>query len=486
MSQGETIHKKVTAGLLWTFGERITAQLVTTIVSIILARLLDPEHYGIISLVVVFVSVCNVFVTSGFGSAVVRDKDADELEFNTAFWLSLALSIIVYGLLFLAAPYVADFYKMDQLESVIRVMGVRLPLAAVNSIQQAYVRRKMIFKKFFFATLFGTVLSGGVGIALAYSGYGVWALVGQYLTNTTVDTIVLWFTCGWKPKTQFSGKSARGIFSFGWKVLLTDLIATLENDIRSLVIGKVFSPADLAFFDQGKKYPSLLVTNINSSINKVMLPAYSKAQDDLPELKKMLSKSIQMGVFFLAPMLIGFAAIAEQFVAFVLTEKWLPCVPYIQIFCIVYLTRPLETACHQALLAIGKSGVVLVVMICINAVAIVTLLLASFVFHSVILIAVGSLIVTIISLCSFMVSTKKYVHYGFSEQLHDIMPALLCSFVMAACVFLLGRVLTVSVASLLLQIVVGAGVYIACAAIGRLEQFSFAMGKIKTFLKKKT
>lgn len=475
----EKNNKKIASGLFWTFGERISAQLVTTVVSIILARLLDPEHYGIISIVTVFISLCNVFVTSGFSSSVVRSKSADEKDFNTAFWLSFLLSGIIYGVLFISAPAIARFYNMSVLDPVIKVMGIRLPLAAINTIQQAYVRRKMIFKKFFFATLLGTVLSGVVGICLAYAGFGVWALVGQYLTNTTVDTIVLWFVCGWRPKFQFSSKSAKGIFSFGWKVLATDLVSTLENDIRSLIIGKVFSTADLAFYDQGKKYPALIVNNINTSINKVMLPAYAKSQDNLPELRKMLSKSIQIGSFFLAPVLIGFAAVSNQFVSVVLTDKWNAAIPYFWIFCIAYLTRPLETACHQALLAIEKSDVVLKIMIVINTFTIVSVLVATYVFENVLFIALGSLLGTIISLTMFMCSIRKKLSYPFLQQIKDMIPSFACAAVMFVVVKAISMMHMKEALLLGIEIVLGGIVYIICAYILKIEIFMSLLTKIK-------
>ena len=425
-------------GLFWSFGERITAQLVTTVVTIILARILDPSHYGVISIVTVFISLCNIFVTSGFGSAVVQKKEATDADFNTAFVISFSLSIILYVILFVTSPLIAEFYNMYELTAVIRVMGIRLIIASFNTIQHAYVQRQMKFKKFFFATLVGTIISAIVGILLAYFGFGVWALVAQYLTNTTIDTIALRFVCDWKVKIEFDKDKAKSLFSFGSKVLCTELIYTLEGDIRSLIVGKVFGPSDLAYYDQGKKYPSLFVTNISSSINKVMLPAFSKEQDNKEKLKDMLRKSIRIGVFILAPLLIGFALVSNNFILLLLTEKWLPAVPFIQVFCIVYLTRPLESACHQALLAIGDSGLVMKIMLGINALALLTVFIAVFAFKSVFMIAIGSLFSTLISIFLFMFMTYKKIGYSPKEQIKDVLPSLMLSFVMGIFVYFAG------------------------------------------------
>lgn len=466
-------------GLLWSFGERISAQLVSTIVTIILARLLDPTYYGVIAIVTVFITFCDVFVTSGMGSALVQKKKATEEDYNTAFYISLSISVLLYIFLFFFSPWVAAFYEMPVLTWVLRVMALRLPLTAVNSIQQAHVQRSMQFKCFFFATLLGTVFSGVVGITLALWGAGVWALVVQYLFSTTVNTGVLFYVLNWIPKFQFSMESAKGIFSFGWKVLFTELVYTVAGDIRSLVIGKAFGPTDLAYYDQGQKYPAILVNNLNTAINKVMLPAYSRSQDDLVNLKKMLRKSIEMGVFVLAPILIGFAVVSDTFISVILTEKWMFCSPYIKVFCIMYLTRPLETTCHQALLAIGRSDIVLHIIIMINVVALFTLFIAVFVFKSVFLIAIGSLIASMVSLAGFMVYSNRFIGYRLHEQIQDIAPSLLCSILMGCIVYMVGALDVQKSVLLVTQIIIGGIVYILLAIGFKISacQYLFSMLK---------
>ena len=463
----------ISGGLIWTFGERIAAQLVTTVITIVLARILLPEYYGMISIVTIFISLCDVFVTSGMGTALVQKKNVDEEDYNTAFIISISIATFLYIVLFFLAPLISKFYTMDALTLVIRVMALRLPLAAINSIQQAHVQRAMAFKRFFIATLSGTLMSGFVGLYLAMNGYGVWALVFQYLTNITVNTIVLFFVEKWIPKVQFSLDKAKEIYSFGWKVLATELVYTLENNMCGLIIGKMFGAADLAFFDQGKKYPGILVNNINSAINKVMLPAYSRYQEDLKQLKDMLRKSISVGAFLLAPILIGFAVVSETFISIVLTDKWLFCSPYIKIFCLMYLTRPLETACHQALLAVGKSDTVLRVMIIINSVDFTLLLIAAWCFESVLFIAVGTLITALVSLSCFMYCSNKILGYKLREQVSDIVPVLLCSFVMGGIVSLVGLLVENQVVLLVMQIIIGALVYIALAKIVNLTGFQY-------------
>ncbi len=489
MNNQEQVSKKenrIMSGMMWAFAERMGAQLISTIVGIVLARLLLPEAYGIVAIVTVFITFLNIFVTGGFNNALVQKKQADEKDFNTAFLLSFSLSVVLYTILYILAPIIAEFYAMPELSAVIRVMGLRLPLASINSIQQAFIQRAMMFSRFFWATLIGTIISGFVGVILALNGFGVWALVAQYLTNTTIDTIMLFFICGWIPKLQFSKSKAKEIWGFGWKVLATQMVYTLEGDVRSIIVGKVFGPADLAYYDQGKKYPSLLVTNISTTIDKVMLPAYSKHQDEKKQLKEMIRKSVRLGIYLLMPVLIGFAVVAESFVSIILTDKWLFAVPFMQIFCLSYLTRPLESSLHQALLAIGKSGVVFICMIAINGIGLALLLIAIFALRSVLWIALFSLLTTLVSYAVFTLATRHYIGYGIREQLQDIMPSAVIALMMGGTVYVLSWLPLTDLLVLIIQIVVGALEYIVLSHICKLKPFEYIKGLLKEkFFKRK-
>ena len=221
------------SNLIWKFGERFLAQIVSFVVSIVLARMLMPEDYGVISLILVFITFADVFVTSGFSTSLIQKKDADEIDFSTIFFCSFAVSIVIYVILFFTAPLIADFYSTPILVPILRVFSLRIPISSYNSIQHAYVSRNMLFKKFFFSTLFGTLLSGVLGVVAAYNGLGAWALIIQYMTNTIVDTIVLRFTIQWRIKFKFSLKSASDLMKYGWKILAADLSGTFFEQLRS-------------------------------------------------------------------------------------------------------------------------------------------------------------------------------------------------------------------------------------------------------------
>lgn len=461
----------VLSGFIWSFGERILAQVVSLVVGVVLARILSPDDYGVISIVMVFITICNIFVTSGFGTAIVRQEKASSIDFDTAFILSFTLSVLLYLVIFLVSPFIADFYKMPVLKPVMRVFGIRIIISAINNIQQAYIQRQMKFKKFFIATLFGTVISCFVGIVMAYSGFGVWALVAQYMTNTTIDTIALLIVGGWRPHLRFSRSSAKSIFSFGWKMLCSQLVYTLSNDIRSLIIGKVFGSSDLAYYEQGKKYPAVIVDNIDVAIAKVMLPTFARSQSDIYQLKELLRKSIRIGIFIVAPLMCGFAAVSNSFVRLILTDKWLPAVPFIQIACIAYLTRPLEELCHRVTLAIGKSGTVMIVMIIINSISLLLTIFATFVLKSVLWIALFYLFHTLISLTCFMFITNKNLGYSLSEQLSDIMPAIGVSFFMAIIVYLIGMIEINQLILMFIQVICGVGFYCIASKLLRIKEY---------------
>jgi len=476
---GDSIHKKIASGMAWTYMERITAQIVSLIVSIVLARLLEPKHFGIIAIVTIFITFSDVFISGGFGNALVQKKDADELDFNSIFYLSFTLAWLLYAVLYFAAPHIAEFYEMQQLTAVIRVMSFRLPLAGINTMQLAYIQRNMQFKKFFFATVGGTVISAVVGITMAYQGFGIWALVTQYLVNTTINTAVLFCVDGWRPRLMFSLARIKQMFGFAFNVLLTQFVFTLESDIRDLIIGKKFGSTDLAFFSYGKKFPMLIVTNLNSSLTKVLLPAFSGYQDDRERIRHMLERYIGLSTFILCPLLIGMMAVSRSLVSVLLTDKWLDCIPFMQIYCIVYLTRPFESACHQAILAIGDSDAVLRIILIVNIISLIGVLLAVFYFRSVLLIAWISVLTTLISTVCFMWRVSNAFKFKVIDQFKAMLPALSLSVAMGLMVYTIQFIGFNNVLTLFIQVLLGATVYIVGAMIFRFDSLQYFLSMVK-------
>lgn len=472
-------------GVLWSFAERVSAQLVTMIVTIVLARLLEPSEYAVVAIVTVFVTLANVFVTSGFGTALVQKIDADNIDFSTTLYFSLSISVIVYLVLFLAAPFIAGFYEIPLLTSVVRVMSLRLIFAAVNSIQQAYVARRMEFKKFFFATLIGTIISAFVGIGMAYGGFGVWALVAQYLTNVAVDTLVLGVTCGWKPELVFSYTRLKPLYSYGWKIIVSDLINKTCEQARSLVLGKATTPEQLSYYNQGEKFPALFINNIETSMQKALAPVVAKAQDDKKRVLYLTRQSIRVSTFLIWPLLFGMFAVAEPMIRFLYTDKWLGSVPYVRLVCMIYLIYPIGEAHVRTIKALGRSDLFMRSMIMSQIIG-VAMLTATVLLHTDAKWIVGSWAGSMGSLMLLnAIENYKLIDYRFTDQIKDVLGVFLSCVVMAVLVSLCGRLQLGSFMMLLIQVAVGGCTYIIVSYFLSRDTWCYLMQIIKNRIGKR-
>jgi O-antigen repeat unit transporter len=474
--------KNIVSNFIWRFAERCGAQLVSFVVSIVLARILAPEDYGTIALVTVFTAILQVFVDSGLGTALIQKKDADDLDFSSVFYFNFSMCLVLYAVMFIVAPYIAIFYEDMTLTSVIRVLSLTIVISGVKGIQQAYVSRNMLFKRFFFSTIGGTIFSAFLGIGLAFSGCGVWALVAQQLSNTMIDTLILWITVKWKPKKEFSWKRLRTLFSYGWKLLVSSLLDTVYNNLRNLIIGKMYSSADLAYYNQGDKFPKIIVTNINTSIDSVLLPTMSNEQDDRNRIKSMTRRAIKTSIYVMAPLMMGLAFCAESIVELVLTDKWLPCVPFLRLFCITYMFWPVHTANLNAIKAMGRSDWFLKVEIVKKIVGLFFLL--SSMWFGVMAIAYSLLLSSILSQIINAWPNRQLLGYGYLEQVRDFAPGILLAIGMGICVYFIGFLPLPTIVTLLIQIIIGAVIYIGASALLKLEEFEYILGMVKSFLKK--
>lgn len=484
--QEKSLQKKVMSGMFWRFGERICAQLVTFLVSVVLARILDPSHYGVVSLITIFITIANVFVTDSFGKALIQKKNADSCDYSSVFYFNILFSWLVYAIIFSLAPLVARFYKEPILTPTLRVLALKLPLAGVNSVQQAYVSKNMLFKRFFWSTLIGTIVSGFVGIVMALAGMGVWALVGQYLTNSAMDTIILWVTVKWRPTKEWSWDRLKNLLTFGWKILLTSLINSVYDNLRSLIIGKAYSSADLAYYTKGIHYPNLIITNVNTSISSVLFPAMSTMQDDKNRLKESVRKSISVSTYIIFPLMAGLAAIAPNLIAWMLTEKWLPCVPYLRIACVYLALYPINITNLQAIMAIGKSDVYLKLNIIKKVIGIICVVLS--LPFGVKIFAASEIIVGITAVTTNITANKKLLGYSGMDLWKDIYKSLAFSLIMAGSILLLNRYLCVITSSYILkmfiEVVAGAIIYIASSYVAKSKEFFYILNVVKKRNKK--
>lgn len=473
----------VTSNLIWRLLERFSSQGVTLVVSVILARLLDPSSYGTISLITVFTAILQVFIDSGLGTALIQKKDADDLDFSTVFYFNMAMCLGLYALMFFGAPLIAAFYEMPELTPLVRVPSLTLVISGVQGIQQSYVSKTMQFKRFFYSTIGSTVFSAVAGIAMAYAGFGAWALVAQSIISNLASTVILWVTVKWRPKWMFSWRRLKGLFSYGWKLLVASLINNIYSKVRQLIIGKYYSSEDLAFYNKGEQYPHLLVNNINSSIDSVLLPTMASEQDHKDRIKAMTRRAIRISSYIMWPMMLGLAAVAEPFVRLLLTEKWLPCVFFLRIMCIVYGFQPLQTANLNAIKAMGRSDVFLKLDIIKKAVGLTAMF--STIFISVEVMACSYIITTTLSAFINAYPNKKFIDYSFREQIVDILPSLSLALGMAVICYSISLLGLGDFITLILQIIVGVVVYVGGSILFKLESFSYVLTLVKNHICKK-
>lgn len=478
----DTIKSKVFSNLIWRFAERCGAQGVSFIVSIVLARLLLPDDYGTVALITVFTAILQVFVDSGMGTALIQKKDADDIDFSTVFYFNCVICILLYAGMFISAPLIANFYNKPELVSLVRVLSLTLIISGIKNIQQAYVSRNMLFKKFFYATIAGTIFSAFIGIMMAYMGFGVWALVVQQLSNSTVDTIFLWITVKWKPQMAFSFKRLKKLFSFGWKLLASAVLETVYNNIQQLVIGKLYSSVDLAYYNKGIQLPGIIINNINSSIDSVLLPAMSKEQDNIIHIKNMTRRSICTSIYIISPLMIGLAFTAPVLVKLLLTDKWLAIIPFLRIFCIIYMFYPIHTANLNAINAMGRSGLFLKLQIIKKIIGIVFLLFSMQ--YGVMAMAYSSLAVSFLSQVINSWPTMKLLGYGYIKQMKDIMPSILLSIIMGISISFFRYLQLPEFVILVIQIITGGLLYISLSAFFKLNSFQYLWKIIKPYILK--
>ena len=475
--------KTVSSNFMWRFLERFGAQGVGFIVSIVLGRILGPEVYGLVAIVTVFTTIISVFVTCGLNDALVQKKDADDLDFSSVFYFNLVMCLGLYALLFFSAPLIARLYNNPELIWPIRGLSLILIFGGIKNIQTAYVARNLIFKRFFFATLGGTLVAAVVGIWMALNGYGVWALIVQNLVNTCIDTIILWITVKWRPKWMFSFERLKGLFSYAWKLLASTLIDTVYGKLYQMVIGVRYSETDLAFYNKGDTFPNLLVTNINDATNSVLLPVMSAEQENREMVKATTRKAIQVSSFVIMPMMAGLAACAHPLVRLLLKEQWSPAVPFMQIFCFVYAFYCVHTANLNAIKALGRSDLFLKLEILKKIVGITTLLIT--VRIGVLAMALGSIFNSILSQLINSWPNRKLLDYHYGEQLKDMLPHILLSLGMGGVVMAVQLLGLKDLPTLMIQIPLGIGLYLAGARLLKVEALSMIKGVLKSYLHRK-
>ncbi len=473
----DNLKNKVFSGFIWKFGERFLSQGITFVVSLVVARILLPEDYGMVAMVTIFTNIAAVVVVNGFNAALIQGSDVDETDFSTLFYCSFVISIILYFILFFFAPLISKFYDMQELTPIIRVLGFLLPIASYNSIQNAYVSRMMDFKKNFWATFLASIVSGTVGIVMALRGFGVWALVAQMLSSSIVNCIVQMFIVDWKPVLRFSLKKVVPLLRFGGNSLGADLIGTIFNQLNSFVIGKWYSPSDLAYYNKGYSFPQLINGNILAIVSSVMFPAFSTVSNDIEHMKMMTKKTAKMMTYILGPIYFGMIAISNNMIRVLLTDKWISSVPFLNIICIAYIVGTISPMDLQLLRAIGKSDTVFHLEFIKKTLWLALTIVALFV--NVYAVAIVLPIATLIEIIVNGIAIKKYFNYGLGEKISDWIKVLIPSLLMFCIVFVMNYIPLPSFPLLLIQILAGAVFYILYSVVSKNECFVYLKSTIR-------
>lgn len=473
------MNNSISKGLLWKLLERFGVFGSQFVLQIVLARLLDPAYYGMLAVMTIFTTLANVFIQTGFNTALIQNKDVTEEDYSSVFWATLLIAGVLYLGLFAAAPVIAAFYEMPQIIAPFRVLILMLFPGALNSVQLAKVSREMDFKKVFLSNVAGVLVSGTVGIVCALLNFGLWALTIQVLLNICISCVVMFFTVRWRPRLICNAKRLKVLFGFGWKLLLSNLIDTLYRDLSSLIVGKKYNAETLGFYNKGQQFPQTVITPITGAIQSVLLPAMSKEQDQTEQVKSLTRLSVTTGSYVIFPMMAGLAAAAEPIVRLLLTDKWLPCVPYLQLFCVSYAFWPLYISNLQAINAVGRSDIYLKLEFIKKIIEIVPLCIAVFCFESPLAIAVSIVATAPLSILINAFPNKKLIGYPFAQQMADILPALLLSCIMFALVYAVQWLALPTLVTLLLQMAVGAGSYVLLSVVFKIKIFYTLLNMIR-------
>lgn len=478
----EVLHLK--SAFFWKLLERFGVQGIQFILQIVLARLLSPEHYGVLSIMIIFTSLANVFIQTGFNTALIQNKDVKEEDYSSVFWVTLGIAAIMYGLIYLGAPLIAEFYAMPDIVAPLRVLALMLFPGAMNSIQLAKVSRELDFKQVFYSNIGGIAVAGIAGVAVAYMGGGLWALVVQNLLNVATACVVMFYTVKWRPRLVCNLRRVAELFRFGWKLLVSALLETLYTELSSLVIGKKYDSGTLGYYNRGKQFPQFIINAVNGAVQSVMLPAMAARQDDTDQVKNMMRTSMTMSAYIIFPMMAGLAAVATPLVSLLLTDKWLPCVPYMQVYCFSLAFYPVHSCNLQAINAMGRSDLFLKLEIIKKSYGIVVLAIAVFCFDSPLAIAATGLITTWISWFVNAFPNKKLIGYSYKEQIFDLFPILFMALGMCAVVLQLGYHLETysavsTVAILAVQIVSGIVIYLLVSLVMKPAPFLWIIQSAK-------
>ena len=445
-------------GVLWSAVQKFGISLISFISNIFLARLLTADDYGCIGLLAIFIAVSNALVFGGFISALIQKKDADEIDFSTVFYWNIVVSILLYGVLYVSSPFIADYYSIEKLSIILRVQGIILLINGLSAVQTTLLRKSLQFKKLAKINLISALVSITVALFLAYKGFGVWSLVVQQLVSSLCNTIILWATSRWRPSLVFSFASFKGLFSYGCFLLLSDLMNTVCDNIQGLIIGKRFSSSTMGYYTQAKRLEEVPTQSISQLVAQVTFPIYARIQDSMEKLRSAVKSTLALMNYVNFPLMVMFIVIAKPLIVILYSEKWMSSIPYFQILCVAGIVNCLQSVNYQVVSASGRSRQLFIWNFVKRGSGLLLIILGAFCGVKGILwgMVVSYYIIYFINAGLAYQST----HYSILEQIIDSMPLLTISFVSGAISYSFGYLIHSNGFLLIVQILVYLSSYI--------------------------
>ncbi|MBT2571275.1 lipopolysaccharide biosynthesis protein [Planococcus sp. ISL-110] len=485
MEPQPSLKKKTIGGLFWSFGDLIGNQGIQFLIQIILARLLLPEHFGLIGMILVFIALSNSLVDSGFTQALIRERNASQTDYSTVFYFNLFVSLLIYGILYAAAPAISSFFSEPQLVSLVRVLSIGIVINAFAVIPKAMFAKEVNFKAQATINLSASIVSGVLAVGLAMTGYGVWSLVLRQLSMNAIQSFLFTASKKWIPSLVFSIASFKRLFGFGWKLLVSGLIDTFYTNVYFLIIGRQYSAAQLGYYTNASRFSEIVSQNLAATILRVTYPVLSSIQDEHERLKQSYKNITKLAAFLIFPVMVGMAAVGEPLVLLVFGEKWLPMVPYFQLLSIAGMLYPILALDLSILQVKGRSDLYLLLEI-INKISLTILLFLAVWLELGVIGLIGAAILN--TYLEFFVNShfsKREVAYPAKEKLRDLLPIYLLSFGMGAVVWALGGLLEIAIFfQLLLQVAIGILFYIVACRIANITELKTVYGLIRSILNK--
>lgn len=466
----ESLTKKAANSVLWSAVERLSAQSIQFVLTIIIARLVTPSDYGLIAMLGIFLAIAQTFIDSGFTNALIQKQDRTEVDFSTVFYFNIVVGVVVYGLLYVASPAIAGFYEEPKLVLVTRVIGLSVAINSFAVVQRAKLTISLNFKKQALVSLLSVIVSGVGGVYLAYRGYGVWAIVFQVLMNNLLTTSFLWWVTRWRPLARFSWKSFHTLFGFGSKLLLSGLLHTIYTNLYNIVIGKKFSPADLGYYNRAYTMAYFPSNNISNIITRAIYPIQCSIQHDTDRLRSSFLQYIRMAGYAVFPLMIGVCVLAKPLILLILTDKWEPMIPLLQIMSIAYMWDTIQVINNNMLNVKGRSGYYLRAEILKKIVAVA--ILVATIPWGIRVMCYGLIVYSLADLLIVSCYTRRVIGCSLLSQLKVLMPSFLLSVAMGGFVYMTTLLFSSDLLKVLLGTLSGILFYISFSFVCKMKEFA--------------